>query len=72
MTEPLIPKGAHAADRNVGNIEYERESPPGVPRWVKLLGIAVVLVGLLFAAMHLAGNGGGPGAHFAEHGLSMP
>jgi hypothetical protein len=83
MTEPVIqtprpvpngqpPKDAAAADRKVSHSEYERESPPGVPRWVKLLGIAVVVLGLFFGAMHLTGNGGGPGSHFAEHGISMP
>jgi hypothetical protein len=53
--------------------EYERESPPGVPRWVKGLGIAVLVLVLLFAGLHLTGNGGGPGSHgLAEHGMTMP
>ena len=53
--------------------EYERESPPGTPRWVKGLGIAFVILALLFAGLHLTGNEGGPGSHgLAEHGMPMP
>lgn len=44
-------------------LEDERESPPGVPRWVKGLGIALVVLVLLFGGMHLTGNAGGPGSH---------
>jgi hypothetical protein len=53
---------------------YDRESPPGTPRWVKLLGIAFVVLALLFAGLHLTGNGGGPGLHGAgaEHATPMP
>jgi len=36
---------------------------PGTPRWVKILGIVVILLVLLFVIMHLAGGGMGPGMH---------
>jgi len=36
---------------------------PGIPRWVKILGIVVILLVLLFVIMHLAGGGMGPGMH---------
>lgn len=53
--------------------EYERESPPGTPRWVKGLGIAFLILILLFAGLHLTGNGGGPGSDgLGEHGMTMP
>ena len=44
----------------------------GTPRWVKVLGILVVLLVLLVAVLHLTGNSlGGPGSHLgsAEWGL---
>lgn len=36
---------------------------PGTPRWVKLSALAVVLLVALFAGLHLAGIGMGPGMH---------
>jgi hypothetical protein len=36
---------------------------PGTPRWVKLAGIVVLLLVLLFGGLHLAGRGFGPGLH---------
>jgi hypothetical protein len=40
---------------------------PGTPRWVKVFGIIVVVLVLLFVVLHLAGVGGrhGPGRHRA-------
>lgn len=35
---------------------------PGTPRWVKILGIIVIVAVLLFVIMHLTG-GMGPGMH---------
>ncbi|MEP6877133.1 MAG: hypothetical protein ABI887_22450 [Burkholderiales bacterium] len=37
------------------------ESPASTPRWVKLFGIAAIVVVLLFVALHLTGNS--PGGH---------
>jgi hypothetical protein len=32
------------------------ESPPGLPRWLKLLGIALLIVALLVVALMLVGG----------------
>ncbi len=42
------------------------ESAPGIPGWLKLLGLAVLIIVLLVVAMMIAGGGGHtppPGAH---------
>ena len=42
----------------------DSESPPGVPRWVKILGIVTTIVILLaIVAMILVGGEHGPGRH---------
>jgi hypothetical protein len=35
---------------------YIEESPPSTPRWVKLLGILLVVLVLAFAGLHLTGH----------------
>jgi hypothetical protein len=64
----------HPVSSSYVGAEYDRESPPGVPRWVKLLGIGLVVLVLLFAGMHVAGGGAMhmPGAHGAEQSMHMP
>jgi hypothetical protein len=37
-------------------------TPPGMPRWVKVSGIIVVALILIFAVLHLSGAHG-PGSH---------
>lgn len=32
-----------------------RRSTPGTPRWVKVLGIAIIVLVLLFVTLHLTG-----------------
>jgi hypothetical protein len=44
-------------------VVYDRESPPGMPRWVKVAGIIVAVVALLVVVMLLVGGGGGGGGH---------
>jgi hypothetical protein len=39
----------------------DRESAPGIPRWVKVVGIVLAVVGLLVLVMLLVGGGGGHG-----------
>lgn len=39
----------------------DRESPPGTPRWVKVFGIIVIVLVLLFIILHI--TGGGLGGH---------
>ncbi|MBV9169120.1 MAG: hypothetical protein JOZ81_03410 [Chloroflexi bacterium] len=90
MTEPLTEKQismngtlatatepAHAVDLlNDADVEMESadESPPGTPRWLKVLGILLVMLLLAFAGLHLTGNS--PmhmaGASGAPHGLQLP
>ena len=33
------------------------DAPPGVPRWVKVFGIVVLVLVLVFVILHLTGNG---------------
>jgi hypothetical protein len=42
---------------------YDRESPPGMARWVKVAGIVLAVVALLVVVMLLVGGGGGDGGH---------
>jgi hypothetical protein len=55
MPDPLIPAGA---DRGDGQ-------PPGVPGWVKGLGVVLVVLVLVVLVVMVAGIGGehGPGRH---------
>jgi hypothetical protein len=59
------------ADADTGNIE---ESPPSTPRWVKALGIVLVVLLLAFAGLHLSGHVPVPmaGADGASHGVQLP
>ena len=44
----------------------DRESPPSIPGWVKVSGIIVIVLILLFVILHLTGNG------FGDHMHTMP
>jgi hypothetical protein len=46
-------------------IDAEAESPPRAPRWVKAFGIALVVLLLVFVAMHLSGHAPMAGIHGA-------
>ena len=83
QTSTPAPNGQPAEDLRVisqpasnGDIgaESERESPPGVPRWVKVFAIVSVVLVLLFAGLHLSGNAPThmPGSGTAQHGMPMP
>jgi hypothetical protein len=45
----------------------EARPAAGMPRWVKVLGVLVLLVVLLVVVLHLTGNSlGGPGSHLGS------
>ena len=53
MTDPPSPPDS-AGDNDIG---HDGESPPSVPRWVKVFGIIALLLVVLFVARHLTGGG---------------
>lgn len=42
---------------------FEPEPGSPTPRWVRLFGLATLVLVVLFALLHLSGRGLGPGAH---------
>jgi hypothetical protein len=40
-------------------VRPSEERPPSIPRWVKVSGIVVIVLVLLFVILHLTGNGMG-------------
>lgn len=52
MTDPRSSDFGHGTDR---------ESPPGMPRWVKVVGLVVLVAALVLVAVLLLGGGGGHG-----------
>ena len=59
MTDPGPNSGA---DRDV-----DRDTPPGIPRWVKIAGLVIGLLIVIFVVLHVTGVAGkpGPGQHFS-------
>jgi hypothetical protein len=53
---------------------YFDASPPSTPRWVKALGIVLVVLLLAFAGLHLTGNAPTHmmGENGAPHGIQLP
>jgi hypothetical protein len=47
------------------DVRSTEERPPSIPRWVKVSGIIVIVVVLLYVTLELSGAGGkhGPGRH---------
>jgi len=57
-------KATNAAGTEDSTLQQQIESPPPVPRWVKVLGIvAAMLILLAIGAMALVGGEHGPGRH---------
>lgn len=48
--------------------EPDQPGPPGMPPWVKIAGVVVLALVLLFLVLRLAGLGGdhGPGRHMSQ------
>jgi hypothetical protein len=53
------------------NVRPSEEQAPGIPRWLKISGIIVIILILLFVTLHLAGNSMGSGMHMGP-GTQMP
>jgi hypothetical protein len=47
------------------SLRPDRETQPGMPRWVKVLGIIIILSVVLFVIVHLLGGG------FRGHALAL-
>jgi hypothetical protein len=49
----------------------KHEGPPSTPRWVKVFGIIVIVLVLLFVILKVTGIGGehGPSRHFSLNGV---
>jgi hypothetical protein len=51
------------------HVETNRNSPTTTPRWVKVFGIIVVVLILLFVILHLTGNSLGGHKSSLEHSV---
>jgi hypothetical protein len=54
MTDP--PHDTDTSDDD--GTKYDYESPTGIPRWVKVVGIVLAILALLVVIMLLVGDGG--------------
>jgi len=71
LTQETEPTAASEVPVEAADAE---ESPPSTPRWVKALGIVLVVLLLAFVALHLTGNAPThmSGASGAPHGIQLP
>lgn len=65
----VAPSGQAGLDTGVSD-----ESPPSTPRWVKAIGVVLVVLLLAFAGLHLTGNAP---THMSatsgvQHGMQLP
>ncbi len=68
MTEedmPVADRSTYPDSSTDGDEGPDQGSPPKTPRWVKAFGVIVIVLVLLFVALHISGNSpfGGPGGH---------
>jgi hypothetical protein len=68
LHEPDELLSANARDDT--NAESEQDAPPGMPRWVKVFGIAAVTLLLIVAGLHLSGNA--PTHGMPMHTIQLP
>lgn len=69
-TEDGTHMAASSTDSNSDTrVRPDRGSPPSTPRWVKVFGIIVLVLVLLFVILHLTGiSNHGPGSHMRSDG----
>lgn len=48
--------------------EADRGSPPGMPAWVKVVGLVIVVAGLVLVAAFFVGGEHGPARHASAGG----
>ena len=61
MADPPAYPDSNSDTGDDTRLRPDRESPPSMPRWVKVLGIIVIVLVLVFIILHLIG--GGLGGH---------
>jgi hypothetical protein len=54
------------------HVRPDRGSTYSTPRWVKVFGIIVIILVLLFGILHLTGNSLGGHTPPIEHGVQQP
>jgi len=59
MTDPPPYPGSKGDAGDDSRVRPDRGSPPSAPRWVKVFGIIVLVLVLLFVILHLTGGGFG-------------
>lgn len=64
MTDP------RSSDIGGSGRDAHRGSPPGMPRWVKVVGFVALVVALLLVAFLIVGGGHGPGRHASTSGVA--
>ena len=65
-------RSAYAVTRGDPAVPPVRGGTARMPRWARVSGIIVLVLGLLFVMLHLAGHGRGGHARPAEHGMRQP
>ncbi len=60
--QPIAPESSSSATAGSG----PHQSPPGAPRWVKVLGFIALGLVALVVVLHLAGIGFGPHMHHRQ------
>lgn len=59
----------HPAAADATRVGPDRGSPPRTPRWVKVFGIIVLVLALLFVVSQFAGGNHSPGRHLPSNTL---
>lgn len=56
----------HTNPGSEGHEQPRRESAHGTPTWVKIFGIVVIVLVLLFVVLQIVGGGHGPRRHLSS------